>query len=135
ISNKVTTAFHPPRSVGGNLVFVLFLEVNPGESAGGGRQQEQQARGKTDLEVPIHGLVGRHEPVQPRRVVASPQVRLQLRCHDSVLPQVANSLVISDFHHYRWLTKRWIQILEGFFRKAYLLPFLRFTAEDITIPR
>src|SRR5215475_5673677 len=125
----------PPHAVGRNLILLFFLEVNPSKNAGSDRQQEQQASGKTDLKVPIHGLVGRHKPVQPRRVAASPQLHLQVRCHEPALPPVANLLSVSDFHHYRWFTDGPIRILECFSRKAYLLPFLGFTAEDITIRR
>ncbi len=63
---QMPAAFYPPRSVGRNLKFVLFLEVDPGKSAGGGSQQEQQAGSKADLEVLVHGLVGRYQRVQPR---------------------------------------------------------------------
>ncbi len=90
VRDQVSTMFHPPRAVRGNLKCVFFLKVNPGKNAGGGSQQEQQAGGKTDLEVLVHGPVGRHQRVPLRRVFASPQVYLQLRCHDPNLSQVAN---------------------------------------------
>ena len=135
IGDQVPTALYPPRAVGRSLKFVLFLEVDPGESAGGGSQQEQQAGGKTDLEVLVHGLVGRHQRDQPRRVFSSPPLHLQLHCHESVLPQAAKPPAHSDFHHYmRWAEQR-IQILEGFSRILYPLLLLVFSGIDITVIR
>jgi hypothetical protein len=104
------------------LKFMLFLEVDQAKAQAAAVSRNSRPAVKP-FGSPCSWTRGRHQRIQPRRVFASPQVHLQLHCHESVLPQVAKLLVNSDFHHYRRLTGERIQILEGFSQISYPFRF------------
>src|SRR5205814_10118163 len=77
ICEQAPVVLHPRDAVIRDLKLTLLLEVNPGEHHGSRSKQNQQASGKAELKIPVHGPQRRS---RSRQNTAARRVE-HFRCH------------------------------------------------------